>query len=85
MLVFTMNYYLTRVKNKYEVGEIIRITGPTQRSLILDIGSGTGDHVAAFAAKKINAMGLDTSSAMIAEAKKKYPQLEILLRETLRM
>ena len=35
-----------KIKNEYEVGEIINTTHPTEHSLILDIGSGTGQHVA---------------------------------------
>jgi hypothetical protein len=35
-----------KVKNEYEVGQIINSTQPTLQSLILDVGSGTGDHVA---------------------------------------
>ena len=31
-----------KVKNEYEVGEIINSTQPTLKSLILDVGSGTG-------------------------------------------
>ena len=64
-----------KVKNEYEVGEIIQITQPTQQSLILDVGAGTGSHVALFTEKKINAIGLDISPAMVMEAKKKYPNL----------
>lgn len=64
------------VKNEYEVGTIINLTKPTKNSLLLDIGSGTGNHVAAFNSKNVNAVGLDKSSAMVAYAKKKYPKLE---------
>ena len=37
-----------KIKNDFEVGTIINKTGPTQESIILDVGSGTGHHVAAF-------------------------------------
>lgn len=62
-----------KVKNEYEVGEIIQNTHPTQQSLILDIGSGTGDHVALFSSKKLHAIGIDASPAMVMTAQKKYP------------
>ena len=65
-----------KIKNEYEVGTIINLTKPTKNSLLLDIGSGTGDHVAIFNSKNINAVGLDKSSAMVAVSKKKYPNIE---------
>ena len=33
------------VKNDFEVGELKRLVKPTQRSRVLDIGSGNGHHV----------------------------------------
>ena len=44
-----------KVKNEYEVGQIINSTQPTLQSLILDVGSGTGDHVAKFTEKNLKA------------------------------
>ena len=67
---------MDKVKDEYEVGAIINTTRPTRESLILDIGSGTGEHVAAFESKGIKAVGLDESPAMVTLAKKKYPDLE---------
>ena len=64
------------VKNDYEVGEIINVTHPTEDSLILDIGSGTGQHVAILQDKGIPAVGLDLSPDMIGQAKKNFPGLE---------
>jgi len=65
-----------KVRNEYEVGQIIQNTNPTQHSLILDIGSGTGDTVAAFNNKGYNAVGLDLSPPMVAIASEKYPNME---------
>ena len=65
-----------RVRNEYEVGQIIQNTRPTQQSLILDIGAGTGDTVAAFVGKGYNAVGLDLSPPMVAVAREKYPGME---------
>ena len=67
------------VKNEYEVGQIINSTQPTLQSLILDVGSGTGDHVAKFVEKNLKAVGLDSSPAMVSLANKKYPQLDFTL------
>ena len=64
------------MKNEYEVGTIINLTKPTKSSLLLDIGSGTGNHVAVFNSKNVNAIGLDKSSAMVSYAKNKFPNIE---------
>ena len=64
------------IKNEYEIGEIINATHPTEQSYILDIGSGTGHHVAALNDKGFTTVGLDLSPDMIGVAKKKYPGLE---------
>jgi ubiquinone/menaquinone biosynthesis C-methylase UbiE len=63
-----------KVKNDYEVGEIINTTKPTQKSRILDIGSGTGQIVNLFQDKGFNAQGLELSSAMVEIAKKNFPK-----------
>lgn len=60
-------------KNEYEVGEIVRHTKPTERSRILDVGSGTGHHVNLFMQKGMNAIGVDKSASMITKSKELYP------------
>jgi SAM-dependent methyltransferase len=71
------------LKDDYEVGEIIAKTRPTARSRILDVGCGTGHHVAALAGRlgsdgagAAEILGIDKSPAMVAEARKKYPELK---------
>jgi SAM-dependent methyltransferase len=64
----------SNLKNDYEVGEIINRTRPTQQSIILDIGSGTGHHVASLAAQGFNVQGVDVSEAMVKKAQTNYPQ-----------
>jgi SAM-dependent methyltransferase len=64
------------IKNEYEIGEIINNTHPTQQSMILDIGSGTGQHVAALNDKGYNAVGLDLSLGMVKQARKNFPGME---------
>lgn len=61
------------LKNEYEVGEIVNKTGATEQSVVLDVGSGTGHHVALMAAKGIDAIGMDISPSMIKQAQKNYP------------
>ena len=62
------------IKNDYEIGEIINKTTPTSESIILDIGSGTGHHVALLSEKGYNVIGIDNSAEMVAKAKANYPK-----------
>jgi SAM-dependent methyltransferase len=64
------------LKNDYEVGEIINKTSVSSQSIILDIGSGTGHHVAKLKERGFNAIGLDNSSDMVDQAKQNYPNYE---------
>jgi len=71
------------IKNDYEVGSIINSAEPNDTSLILDVGSGTGHHVALIANKGYNVIGLDKSQAMVNKAKEKYPQYNFELGDAL--
>ena len=62
------------MKDDYEVTQIVNKTNPTSESLILDIGSGTGHHVAKLSDKGLNVVGLDISPAMVKEAQTKFPE-----------
>jgi len=68
----------SQAKDLYEVGEILNATKPTSESIILDIGSGTGHHVALMEQKGLHAMGVDISSAMVKKAKQNYPELNFV-------
>lgn len=61
-------------KNDYEISQIVGKTNPTSESVILDVGSGTGHHVAKLSDKGLNVVGLDISPAMVKEAQTKFPQ-----------
>jgi SAM-dependent methyltransferase len=63
-------------RNEYEVGEIVNRTNPTQQSLILDIGCGTGNTVNLLKNRGLNITGVDQSSDMISKAISKYPSLK---------
>lgn len=65
-----------KIKNEYEVGEIVNNTSPTNISKILDIGCGTGHHVAMLNDKNLDVMGIDISPSMIKKARKQYPDYE---------
>ncbi len=71
------------VKNNYEVGIIINNSAPTSKSVIADIGCGTGHHVADLSAKNFKVIGIDISPAMIKESKNKYPNSEFKLGNAL--
>jgi|Laugrefabdmm15dn_1035133.scaffolds.fasta_scaffold50065_1 SAM-dependent methyltransferase len=68
----------SNLKDDYEVGQIINSTKPTQESIILDVGSGTGHHVGLFNKKGFKAIGLDNSHAMIEKAKENYPEYDFV-------
>ncbi len=64
-----------RIKNDYEVGTIINSTSPTSRSIIADIGCGTGHHVNELSAQGLRVTGVDISPAMIAKARTEFPDI----------
>ena len=52
------------LKDDYEVGFILNSASPSSKSTILDIGCGTGHHVALLASKGLNVIGIDFLSAV---------------------
>jgi len=62
------------MKNDFEISQIIGQTKPSAESVILDVGSGTGHHVARLAEKGYNVVGLDISPSMVKEAKTKFSE-----------
>jgi SAM-dependent methyltransferase len=71
------------LKDDYEITQIVNRTTPTSASVILDVGSGTGHHVAKMAEKGLNAVGIDNSQAMVKQAKENYPQYDFQLGNVL--
>jgi len=63
----------SEVKNNYEIGEFIKQTEPSEESVILDVGSGTGHHVEQLTEKGYNVIGIDDSKSMVLKAKENYP------------
>ena len=63
------------VKNDFEIGSIIKDTNPTSKSIILDIGSGTGHHVKGFSEAGYKTQGIDISPDMVEIAKTNYPTM----------
>jgi SAM-dependent methyltransferase len=63
------------IKNSYEIGEIVNSTSPSETSIILDVGCGTGHHVGTMSEQNLNVLGIDISPSMIQKAKENYPNL----------
>jgi SAM-dependent methyltransferase len=61
------------IKTDYEIGQIVNTTTPSNQSVILDVGCGTGHHVAKLNEKNLQVIGVDVSPSMIKAANEKYP------------
>lgn len=70
-------------KNVFEMEEITTLTDLSRHSKVLDIGSGTGHHVALLAEHGIPVVGMDSSKAMVAYAERTYPGLNFELGSAL--
>lgn len=71
------------VKNDYEIGEIVNKTIPSSKSIILDIGCGTGHHVSALKDKELDVIGIDISPSMVEKAKENYPNYTFKVADAL--
>ena len=64
-----------QIRNDYEVGIIINSSTPDQKSVIADIGCGTGHVVNALKNKNLEVIGIDISKSMIEKAKAENPYI----------
>jgi len=64
------------ILDDYAIGEFVNNTHPSSESIILDIGSGTGNIVSALAQKGLQVTGVDSSEAMVKKAKENYPNYD---------
>ena len=71
------------VKNDYEVGFIINSASPSSKSVILDIGCGSGHHVGTLGTKGFDVLGIDISPSMIKKDKQNYPDYKFQVDDTL--
>ena len=71
------------IKNDYEIGFIINNASPSSKSVILDIGCGTGHHVGTLGAKGLDVLGIDISPSMIKNAKQSYPDYKFQVADAL--
>jgi len=67
------------MKDDYEIEQIIHKTDPSQTSVILDIGSGTGHHVYKLNKHGYKTTGMDISPSMIKKATENYPSCNYIL------
>jgi SAM-dependent methyltransferase len=65
-------------KDNYELMSIIKDTSLTEKSVILDVGSGTGHHVGKLSQKNFNVRGIDISTSIIQQALKNYPEQKFI-------
>lgn len=72
------------LKNDYEVGMIINQNTPNTKTVVLDVGCGTGHHVAKMAQNNnLEIIGIDISPSMIKKAKANYPNLNFQIADVL--
>jgi SAM-dependent methyltransferase len=71
------------MKDDFEIGEIKNKTTPTSQSVVLDVGSGTGHHVAKLAKDNLKVIGIDISPSMVAKAKFTYPEYDFKIGDAL--
>lgn len=72
------------MKNDFEISSIINRTRPNIESKILDIGSGTGHHVAQLAKDGYNVIGIDKAPEMINRSKLNYPDYQFVLGDIIK-
>ena len=64
------------VKNDYEVGVILNTLSPSTKSIIADIGCGTGHHVNSLSSHNLDVIGVDISQSMVNKAKEEFPYIQ---------
>jgi SAM-dependent methyltransferase len=64
-----------QIRNDYEVGIIVNSSTPDQKSVIADIGCGTGHVVSGLKNKNLEVIGIDISPSMIEKAKAENPYI----------
>jgi SAM-dependent methyltransferase len=82
--IYDMLVY-NETKNKYEIAELIKVADLNNAASVLDVGCGTGHHVALLQDKGISATGLDVSKAMIKKAAKQYPECDFQVGDALNL
>lgn len=69
--------FFKQFSTQFEVGTIINETSPTRQSIILEIGSKTGNLLGLLKEKGYdNLTGLETTQEMVEKAKENYPDID---------
>ena len=63
------------VRNDYEIGRLMEKTSPTSKSVIVDIGCGTGHTVGKLTDHGLNITGIDISPQMIIWRRLRKPNI----------
>ena len=71
------------IKDDFEIREIVKHTKPDEHSVILDVGSGTGHHVADFGELGYDILGIDKSSSMVSKAKELFPEYKFQIGDAM--
>jgi SAM-dependent methyltransferase len=66
----------TGPRTETEISEIVKIVQPSNNSIFLDIGSGTGHLVNTLTQMGFNAHGIDKSKAMVSKSTENFPEAE---------
>jgi|UniRef100_A0A6C0LVS0 SAM-dependent methyltransferase len=75
----------THSKNEFEIQKIVKYTEPTKKSIILDIGSGTGHHVKQLTDAGVgDVTGVDNSEPMVKKAKEINPKNKYVLGDVMK-
>lgn len=72
-------------KNQYEIDNLKTFAHLDKNSIVLDVGSGTGRHCSIMEKLGCSCTGIDSSSAMIAQAKKIAPKSKFINGDALTM
>jgi SAM-dependent methyltransferase len=75
--------YKSENRSDYEYKQIIEMTQPSEKSMFLDVGSGTGHLVNNLTNAGFNAIGIDKSKSMIDYSKTKFPGIETTCRDVI--
>jgi len=70
-------------KDNFELMTVLKKTTANERSVILDVGSGTGHHVGKLAQKNIKAIGIDISPSMVQQSVALYPDQQFVVGDVL--
>jgi SAM-dependent methyltransferase len=70
---------MSNIKNEFEIGAISQNLNFSNKTVILDVGSGTGHHAGKLSQNKnLEIIGIDSSKAMVNQSKQNYPSTNFI-------